>query len=219
MALNPATFILEDRLADSMYLYRTIAGQPAVIVPLLAVALSVGRRNVNPHEFAARICAAAYRTPRTFAVFGTPAPTRFPHRYRYLIEFDKPHPLFIHVVEISDAGNESVLYEGRLENYLTKELRKPRKQRGRTPAGFSDRTEFEAHVDTVRKDEHPLAYSTLEEDVLAEREQTNTTDPKLDLTGVIVHSKADALKRIALARKARRTGRKNKAVSRSSSDD
>jgi len=179
VAFYPGLISISDEQLDSFFIYRRLGGQPSLIVPTLARALSLGRRGVTAGNFTARVCAAIGGSSIRETMIFSEEPS-FPIRYLYRIRLIRPQ-LLIYVEEISDAGVPTTLYpEGIFDGYLTRELRRKRVRRGRAPAGY-DGNKDEANRDRI----NPTLHDRIE--ILNERAQAE--NPHINLKGVRVISK------------------------------
>lgn len=172
------------------YVYQRIGGQPSIMTITLARTLQIGRRGLTTARFIARFCAAVgLNSIRNTLVNETEPGSE--HDFEYNIDLSAPRPRIL-VTGYSNDHPPQILYKGYLENYLTKELRRPAKRRGRTPPGF------DTHEDFVRSIEHPERHN-LRDEILNERARSEA--PRVNLRGVRIISKKEHFSRVAEKRR------------------
>jgi hypothetical protein len=206
MSFNPGLITVEDEDNPPIYLYFRIGAQPTLIVPALTQALAVGRRGLDSLQFVTRIIAAiGLRSIRESSLLIDKP--RIPLRWTYEIRIDKP--LEIIACELSEGGEPTLLYRGTLDHFLTKELRKPsRRPNRRDPRGYASKEEY---LKSLKPERHPR----LTEEILHERAQADA--PHVNLSGVRVFTKEEALARGKAERKRLRDASREKKIASSRS--
>lgn len=169
-----ALLSITDQKYGTTYIYVTIGGQPQSFANTIALAMAGARTVLDSRRLAMLVISAIGHRRLLSAKMFTDNEPDLAHAqtpdYRYDIELPALRPRQIRVFEISDAGNETKYYDGALDNFINVQFKKLRKPRGRTPAGFSSRSEWEEHYNARARDAAPaFADSQMTEDIARDR--------------------------------------------------
>lgn len=177
MTIAPAWIVLNSADDERICIYKRIAGKPKLVAENLLTALEYGRRGLTINEFAARICCAiGDKSIRPVEIHPNVDHRRATFHYDiFFVDRGLPD---IQLIERSDGGDERIVYRGRLENFLAKELRKPKKRRIRDES-------LELMPDT----------NADELEIEARRRQAQREAPHVDLSGVRVFTKEEVMAR------------------------
>jgi hypothetical protein len=174
VSVYPAWIVLNDDDDNQFCIYKRIAGHPRLVVYELCSALEYGRKALTTAEFAARICCAiGPKSIRPVELAWAPDYRRA--RFRYDIFFQARRFPSIQVTELSDGGDESIIYSGKLENWLSKAMRIHRRRKP-TPDKPQPR----------KLGRPPIAgFVEISDEEMEQRQRRAQADaPHLDLTGV-----------------------------------
>lgn len=207
MSIYKAAISIHEPDWGTIYLFKEVGGQPQSFVHLLAAALEHRRKRNNPGRLAALICGAAgaERTGAT-TIYPDDRCMHFEHTWEYQIAFRKFGPISLRVFRHDPEDEKSHnVYDGILEGFISLELRRSKKPRGRTPAGYRNRDEYTAAYNE-RENDHLDAdlarKERLAEEIYQERKRQGL--PNLDLRGVKEYTLAEYKARRKLtAKKAR----------------
>lgn len=146
MKIFSAFVEIKDDRHTPIYLHLEIGGQPSAFAPTLSGAIAGVRGHLTNRRLllllASSVTQKRLRTSHCYT-YEDDLPESSGFDYHYVLEINPLKPTYIEVYDVSEGGEETQMYRGPIELFVTKELRKRRKPRGRTPTGFKTRDEYE----------------------------------------------------------------------------
>lgn len=208
MSINSACIVIQSPKSGKMSLFKSVGGHPPAVIPWISRAISGYRKHIRnrPGRLICLIAGASGSMARaaSLELFADDAALKMRHEWRYELSDEPYKPAKIRVTHIDVDGFEEIKYDGFLDHYLSKIVSRLPKPRGRTPAGYRTRAEYELDYATRLRGAAPPSFKSPTAHIEEERAENDFNPSHVDLRNVRVFTPAELRAR----NKAARTPRK-----------